>query len=367
MSLKEIFCQDHVVESLCLAKASGREPHAYIFAGPEGVGKFTTAREWAKMLLCKSPAESQHEGKPFYDSCGQCESCRVFGADSHPDFHTISKELVVYTKDGKNKKPGIDMPIDVVREFLIEKAVIRPSLSDHTVFVMLEAERLNQYSQNAMLKTLEEPPAFCTIILVCTRLDRMLPTTQSRCRTVVFGSIREDIIIKKLQEAGVMTTEARYWARFSQGSLGVALTWSKLASEGANAYEIKKRTVEMLARLKIEDVVDAAEQLAKDASVLAGLWDKIDPDTSKSDLGRRATKGVMRMLCCILNDCMQLGVNKVDSLINSDQENLVRDLARRFDPEEAALKIEAVYKSMDWVGASVNEKLIFEELLFNLI
>ena len=85
MSLKDIFCQDIAITILQKALAADKIPHAYIFAGPEGVGKFATAREWARLLLCENPAMEND----FVDSCGLCRSCRLFEAGSHPDFNHI--------------------------------------------------------------------------------------------------------------------------------------------------------------------------------------------------------------------------------------------------------------------------------------
>jgi len=190
MSLKEIFCQDKAISILQRAFAADKMPHAYIFAGLEGVGKFKTAREWAKMLLCKNPVVENE----FADSCGACQSCRLLEAGSHPDFNLIYKELLEFTKDGKGKTTPVDLPVDVVREFLIEKVSIKPTLSARKVFIVSEAERLNASSQNAMLKVLEEPPQYCTIILLCTRMERLLPTTRSRCRIIRFSPIDEERI-----------------------------------------------------------------------------------------------------------------------------------------------------------------------------
>ena len=161
-----------------------RPAHAYIFAGLEGVGKYKTAREWAKLLLCRSPQTKQGPAGTFADSCGSCESCTLLEADSHPDYAHVYKELLEYTKDGKGKKTPIDLPIDVIREFLIEQVAIRPTpLVQGRVFVLSEAEKLNANSQNALLKVLEEPPPHCTIILLCTRLEQLLPTTGRAARS----------------------------------------------------------------------------------------------------------------------------------------------------------------------------------------
>src|SRR4030042_4171761 len=99
MALKDVFCQDGAVWLLQRAFAAGRVPHAYIFAGPEGVGKFKTAAEWAGLLLCRNPVVEK--GRPrtrrvadWAESCGSCESCRALAADAHPDFNTVYKELI---------------------------------------------------------------------------------------------------------------------------------------------------------------------------------------------------------------------------------------------------------------------------------
>ena len=95
------------------------------------------------------------------------------------------------------------MSIDVIREFLIEGASKKPMLSKRKVFVVSEAEKLNNSSQNALLKVLEEPPVYCCIILLCTRLEKLLPTTKSRCRIIKFSRIDENIITDRLADLGL--------------------------------------------------------------------------------------------------------------------------------------------------------------------
>jgi len=146
MSLKEIFCQDKAISILRRALAADKVPHAYVFAGPEGVGKFKTACEWAKLLLCKNPIIENN----FADSCSSCQSCRLFEAGSHPDFNAVYKELLEFTKDNKDRKTPVDLPKAVIREFLIDKVQQKPTLSARKVFVVSEAEKLNAASQNSL-------------------------------------------------------------------------------------------------------------------------------------------------------------------------------------------------------------------------
>ncbi len=362
MGLKDVFCQAGAIDTLQKAYACGRVPHAYIFAGRDGVGRFKTAWEWAKLLLCMSPVV---EGE-FSDSCGGCASCAAFEGGGHPDFVHIYKELREFTKDGKGKAAPIDLPKDVVVEFLIDKISARPGLSERRVFVVSEAEKLNKSSQNALLKSLEEPPEFCSIILLCTRLEKLLPTTKSRCQTIRFGLIDEQRIAAKLLELGVGADRCEFFAGFSAGSIGQACSWAELEQAEAGIYEAKKGVVEALARFSYGDSVDLASQWLAAGKRISGVWAKAQPGVSKSDIGRRCQKLLLETAISAFNDAMKLGIGGVVKIVNCDQKTAIEAIAGRFDAEQCAEKIAQCYESISRVEASVNDKLIFEQLLLNL-
>ncbi len=362
MSFKEIFCQDKSIGILQRAFTSGKWAHAYIFAGPEGVGKYKTACAWAKLLLCQNPII----GNDFSDSCGSCQSCRLLEAGSHPDFNHIYKELREFTKDGKDKPPPVDLPIDVIREFLVEKVSNKPTLSQRKVFVLSEAERLNDSSQNCLLKVLEEPPEYCSIILLCTRLDKLLPTTKSRSQIIRFGTINEEQIIKELQRTGLEEKKALYFARLAQGSLGTAQQWVELELADASLYKTKKELVRVIADYEIADALSLAQKLLATSKEIAGVWMNLDKATSKTDINRRAAKTLVRIIISALYDVMNLNVSPAKEAINFDQKEQIKKLAGRFDAELSAEKISDCYKVLHWIESSVNEKLIFEKLLLNL-
>lgn len=367
MSLKDIFCQDRGIGALQRAYSGGRLAHAYIFAGADGVGKFTTAREWAKMLLCHD--RKQEKGSDpfnFSDSCGVCESCRVFDGGGHPDFKVVYKELFQFTREGKGKTASVYMRKAVIDEFLIQKVSSRPQMGNSVVFVVREAEKLNASSQNALLKVLEEPPKHCFIILLCSRVDKLLPTTQSRCQIMRFGPVDEDFIVERLSKMGVSGTEAKYWAGFSEGSLGEAIDWAGLELKEGSCYQIKKGIVEAISKHKLSGSLDLADRMVKAAKRISEAWAAKEPDTSKSDINRRAQKGLLRMVIAAFCDAMKINAGDGVGLINSEQESQIRLLAGRFDAEAAAVKVSKAYESIRWVEASVNEKLIFDELLLNL-
>jgi len=390
MSLKDIFSQDKAIAVLQKALAAGKVPHAYIFAGPEGVGKFTAAREWARLLLCENSTIENN----FADSCGLCRSCQLFKAGSHPDFNPVYKELLEFTRDGKGKKTPVDLPIDVIREFLIEKVPTKPTLSKRKAFVVSEAERLNASSQNALLKSLEEPPEYCCIIMLCTRMEKLLPTTKSRCQIIRFGPVAEDRIIEKLREMGAEEKPALYFARLSQGSLGQACRWLELELADANLYQTKIQLLNSLVKYEYAGALDLAQWLLGESKKIATFWAELDEATSRTDINRRAQTTLVQIIISALHDAMKLNVTPAPleipdhprllpaeskskkgkfltgpakDLINFDQKGQIQKLAARFNPEQAAEKIADCYKTLHWIESSVNEKLIFEQLLLNLV
>jgi DNA polymerase-3 subunit delta' len=361
MSFKEIFCQDSAIEILQRAFASGKWAHAYIFAGTEGVGKFKTACEWARLLLCKKPVIENG----FADSCGSCQSCRLLEAGTNPDFALIYKELREFTEEGKGKAPPVDLPIDVIREFLIAKVSTRPTLSQRKVFIVSEAERLNNASQNCLLKVLEEPPEYCCIVLLCTRMEQLLPTTKSRCQTIRFGLIDEGRIIEKVQDMGLEEMPARYFARLAEGSLGTACQWAELELDGANLYQTKKQLINSFVAYELADALNLAQELLVDCKRVAGLWTDLDKTTSKTDINRRALKTFVQIIISVMYDVIKQHVTPTKEVTNFDQKEQINKLAARFDAEQAAGKISDCYRALNWIESSVNEKLIFEQLLLS--
>jgi len=364
MSLKDVFCQDKAVSLLQRAFSAGRVPHAYIFAGPDGVGKFKTALEWARLLLCRDPVVKS--GVETADSCGVCQSCRAVEANSHPDFNLVYKELVEFVREPKGRKTPVDLPIDVIREFLVEKVCARPTLSQRKVYIISEAEKLNAASQNSLLKVLEEPPGYCCIILLCTRLEGLLPTTRSRCQIVRFGPVDEERIIQRLLQMGLGRDQAVYFSRLSQGSLGLACRWAELELADAGPYAVKKGLVDAVAELKFENVPDVAARFLDSSKAIADAWSELDKNTSKKDIDRAASKSLVAMVIAALHDAMTRGVKPEKEAVNFDQKKRIEELAGRFAAQELAEKIADCYEILRWIEAGVNEKLVFEQLLFNL-
>jgi DNA polymerase-3 subunit delta' len=210
----DIFGQDAAVEFLRRALRADRLPHALIFAGLAGVGKGTTARALGKLFLCEKPKDDR--------PCGKCDSCRVFDAGNHPDFHLVYRQLIRLEKESSKAKA---LPVDVVRDFLVAPANRKPSMGRGKVFVVEEAELMNPTAQNALLKTLEEPYGRALIVLLTDQPGALLPTIRSRCQTVRFAALDEQLVVRELVKRGIDKRLAARAAALSGGALGVALKW----------------------------------------------------------------------------------------------------------------------------------------------
>src|SRR4051812_770559 len=154
-SFRDIFGQDAALDVLRRAYAVDRLPHGMIFAGLPGVGKATTARALAQLFLCERPKEDE--------ACGRCDSCRVFEAGDHPDYHVVYRQLARIEKE---KVKARDLGIEVVRQYLVGPANLKSVMGRGKFFLVEEAETMNAAAQNGLLKTLEEPAGRTVIVLI---------------------------------------------------------------------------------------------------------------------------------------------------------------------------------------------------------
>ncbi len=190
----------------------GRLAHAYLFAGAEGIGKRLFAHLLAQSLLCTERVDA------LLEACGRCPSCRQFAAGTHPDF------LPVGVPEGKS-----ELPIELIagsrehrgREGLCYDLSLRPMTSTRRVAVIDDADRMNEVSANALLKTLEEPPDYATLILIASDADLLLPTIRSRCQLVRFSPLADDDLAALLVEQGLAENveAARALAQLCEGSI----------------------------------------------------------------------------------------------------------------------------------------------------
>ena len=242
----------------CRAVQRGRLSHAYLFVGPDGVGKQQFARRLAQSLLCREPFGDT------LDACGECSSCRPFAAASHPDF------LFVGCPEGKR-----ELPISLIigseerrgQEGLCHDISMRPLAGSRKVAIINDADTMNEASGNAFLKTLEEPPERALLMLIASNLDAVLPTIRSRCQLVRFSALATADVEALLIEQGLVQSpdEARFAAALSEGSLTVArqllepelrglrsTLYAAISSNGFSGLSVAKTLLETIDKISAD-------------------------------------------------------------------------------------------------------------------
>lgn len=231
-SMRDVVGQDRAIDVLQKSLASGRMHHAWIFHGPAGVGKFTTAVAFAATLLDPT---SRAGVDSFIEPDATSHVARLLKSGTHPDLHVIVKELARFHEEAKVRSAKLlTIPTKVIEQHLIapstKAAMIQPGGLASKVFIIDEAELLdrspsNAPAQNSILKTLEEPPPGTVIILVTSNEDRLLPTIRSRSQRVAFAPLDDGAMKQWMRARGVeLPREQATWLlAHAAGSPGALL------------------------------------------------------------------------------------------------------------------------------------------------
>ncbi len=231
MRFSEIYGHEKNIAHLCADAESGRVSHAYLFEGIHGVGKLSAALAFAAALVCENP----HGG----ESCGDCHGCLMCGAGSHPDVKVVTNEYY-----GIEKKSDV-LAVETIRE-MKKEIYLKPYIADRKIYIIRNAETMTEQAQNSLLKVLEEPPAYCTLILLCEKEGSLLPTIISRVVKLAFSPLPENEVGRFLrEEKGLSERDADLFAKMSGGSCGHAAE----LSEDGEFTDVRNNLAEHLLRL----------------------------------------------------------------------------------------------------------------------
>ena len=294
MKFSDIYGHSEAKNVLKSAADSGRIGHAYIFEGISGVGRLSCARAFAARLVCENPSGG--------DSCGVCKSCAMSAAGSHPDIRIITNQLYDDTKK------STDILVDTVRQMKNE-IYIKPYMAKRKVYIVPKADTMNLHAQNSLLKVLEEPPAYCTIILIAENANLFLPTVLSRCVRVKFFALDANTVADYLTSHvdGMSADEAAIKAAMCGGSIGRALA----LSNDETALFIKR------SKTDIDFIMDIMQSFFRDLMNIcsAGTDARIVNTDKRRELDALAAKIYTETPLCLLEimikyrDCLDKNIS----------------------------------------------------------
>lgn len=321
----DILGHEQIIAHLQNAIEEDKVSHAYIFNGPEASGKMMLAEAFAMALQCEG------EGKR---PCLECRSCRQAADHNQPDIIYVSHE-----------KPNT-IGVDDIRTQINNDIDIKPYSSRYKVYIVDEAQKMNQQAQNALLKTIEEPPAYAIILLLTTNADSFLQTILSRCITLNLKAVKEDKIKEYLMKHyQIPDYQADICAAFSQGNVGKAIQLASSEEFG----ELKASVLQLMKRLKDIDLYEMTGAVKQIAEYKLSVNDYFD------------------LMMIWFRDVLYLkATNDVDGLIFKDEVYDIKKQAAKRSYQGIETILEALEKAKIRLNANVNFDLVIELLLLTI-
>ena len=298
--------------------------HAYIFNGEKGCGKKMLALEFARMLQC------QEEGRP----CGKCRSCLQAESGNHPDIIKITHE-----------KPG-SIGVDDIREQLIGDVQIKPYSSPYKVYIVPDAEKMTVQAQNALLKTIEEPPAYAVILLLTTNASAFLPTILSRCVMLTLKPVPDEQVRSYLMEhVQIPDYQADICVAFAQGNIGKAV---ELASSDT-FQEIKTAAMHLAKHIPDMEISEINQNVKDVATFKMDIQDYLD------------------LLAIWYRDALYFkATNDINGGVFKDEINIIVEQTKKASYEGISTILEALQKAKARLNANVNFDLTMELLFLTI-
>ena len=321
----DIIGHEKIKEHLQKAIGYQRVSHAYILSGEEGMGRKTIAKAFATTLLCE-----KHGTEP----CMECHSCKQFLSGNHPDVIWVTHE-----------KPA-SIGVDDVRIQINDTVSIRPYSSPYKIYLVDEAEKMTVQAQNALLKTIEEPPAYAVLVLITTNPEVFLPTILSRCIQLKLRPLKDSVVSDYLTEKmGVSDGQADIYAAFARGNLGKAI---HLASSEEFAL-LYREVLTLLKNIKDMDIPMLLDYIRKLQEDNLDLYECLD------------------FMQLWYRDILMFKVTKdMNSLIFKDEYSAVSSCCQKSSYEGLEEILSAIEKAKVRLNANVNTDLALELMLLTM-
>lgn len=332
------FCGNrHSVDKLRISARRRAPRHAFLLSGIPSLGKRTLAMRFAQTLLC----ERLVDGSP----CFECGSCRRVLREVHPDISLFSLERQNASGDSKSGK-GTTLTIETARS-ITAQAPLRPMNGDWRFVIVDDAELLMPDAQEALLKTIEEPPSFMVLFLIASDLEAILPTIRSRCELMELGATPTPDIEAFLREQGVDSELAEAAASYSNGAPG----WAINASQDPTLIESRASIVEQAAAW-----IDSSE------------FDRIATAFAIGDLftkQRAETIGVLEAAAGLWRDALLVRSGNSDRIVLRAHSDLTARLAGSHEISELLGALSAVWTCLDDLRINVRPRLALESMVLS--
>lgn len=322
---KEITGHEQIIEHLQNAITMDKVSHAYIINGPDKSGKMMLAEAFATTLQCEAGGK---------EPCMECRSCKQAAGKNQPD--------IVYVR---HEKPNT-ISVDDIRSQVNHDIVIKPYSSRYKIYIIDEAEKMNVQAQNALLKTIEEPPAYAVLILLTTNADTFLPTILSRCVTLNIKSVPDEVIKKFLMSKyQVPDYQADVCVAFAQGNVGKAIQLA--SSEDFN--DLKASALQLIKRLRDIDLYEMTEAVKQIADYKLEINDYFD-----------------LMMIWFRDVLLFKATNDVNNIIFKDEVYNIKRQAEKSSYNGIETILESLQKAKVRLNANVNFDLVIELLLLTI-
>ena len=319
------------------ALTTERLPHAWLFTGPEGVGKLTAALDFAAALNCTS------ESKP----CGRCHACRATLSGNHPDVEIVAPGGICDEPDHRDHSDSRDLRICQIRR--LEKLLsLSPYFGGRRIAIVDSADTLHAEAANAFLKTLEEPPAGSVIILLAEREERLPDTVLSRCQKLPFRPVDRETILETLIDRGAGPDDAVAITAASRGRIG----WALQALEDPSLLDER---VEML---------DEAVRIAH-----AGRFERFGWAREAEGRAPGLRERYLRELTVWESwwrDVLLFGSGGSEGAENSDRESQLREEGKLYSASEIVAFLRTLGQTREHLYANVDPQLALENLILVL-
>ena len=323
---KDVVGHEDVVKYIKTAVKEDKVSHAYILNGEKGSGKKLLAKLFAQMLQC--------EKEGLDEPCYECHSCKQAESGNHPDIITVTHE-----------KPT-SISVEDIRVQVNDDIQIKPYSGKYKIYIIPDADLMTDAAQNALLKTIEEPPAYAVILLLTENAQSLLPTICSRCVMLKLRNIKDRLVIQYLMEKlEVPDYKAEICAAFAQGNIGRAI----MLANSEHFNEIRDEAIQLLKNIDHMELGELVETVKRVASYKIEVTDFLDFITIwyRDVLIYKATKNI-------------------DRVIFAEQLDYIKEKATASSYEGIEIILEAIEKAKARLRANVNFDLVMELLLLTI-